>query len=95
MVTYRIFKKSDNLLTFLTPLNTNNKLRVAKLISNDTINLGYNDDGEMYIDIAQCPRIYLGMEPRCKNLETKQYEELGELVDIQYDESTGYLFIFQ
>ena len=95
MTTYRIFKKSNNFLTFLTPIDGTNKLKVAKLISSDTVNVGYNEDGEMYIDIAQCPRIYLGMEPRCKNIDTKEYEDLGELVDLQYDESSGYLFIFQ
>ena len=92
---YRLFKKSNNFLSFLTPINSLNKLKVAKLISKDTVNIGYSDDGEMYIDIAQCPRIFLGMEPRCKNMDTGQYEELGELIDIQYDESSGYLFVFQ
>ena len=101
MSQYKLFKKSNSFLKFLTPLNDSNTLRVAKLITPDTVIQGDSDrdeDGnsppEMYIEIAQCPRIYVGMEINCKNVETGKYEEIGKLIDIQYDDSVGYLFIF-
>ena len=48
----------------------------------------------MFLEIAQSPRIYVGMELRCKNMDTNSYEDLGKLVDIQYREDSGFLFIF-
>lgn len=95
METYKIFKKSNNFLTFLTPLNENNKHLCAKLVTDNDIFIGYNDEEEMFIEIAQCPRIYPGMKFSCKNINSKKYEDLGELVDLQWNENQGYLFIFK
>jgi len=95
MTTYKIFKKNPSKLRLLTPLSESNKLKVCKLIDYDDTYIGYNEDEEMFIEISQCPRIYLGMIMSCKNLDTKQTEELGKLVDLQYDESSGYLFVFE
>ena len=96
MSKYKLFKKTSNYLKFLTPLQDNSKLKVAKVIAgNDRMYIGYNEDEEMFLEIAQCPRIYVGMELRCKNMDTNSYEDLGKLVDIQYREDSGFLFIFQ
>ena len=95
MSKYKLFKKTSNYLKFLTPLQENSKLKVAKVIAgNDRMYIGYNEDEEMFLEIAQCPRIYVGMELRCKNVDTNQYEDLGRLVDIQYREDSGFLFVF-
>lgn len=95
MPIYKIFRKNPSRLKMLTPLNENNKLKIGKLFNNDETHIGYNEDEEMYIEIAQCPRIYVGMEMECRNLETKQTELIGKLVDLQYDENSGYLFVFE
>ena len=96
MSKYKLFKKTENYLKFLTPLQSNSKSRVAKVLTNDDkMYIGYNENEEMFLEIAQCPRIYVGMELRCKNMDTNQYEDLGKLVDIQYREDSGFLFIFQ
>lgn len=95
MSKYKLFKKTSNYLKFLTPLNPDSKLRCAKVISSDDkVYIGYNEEDEMFLEIAQCPRIYIGMELRCKNMDTNSYEDLGKLVDIQYREDSGFLFIF-
>ena len=95
MSKYKLFKKTENYLKFLTPLQDNSKSRVAKVLTNDDrMYIGYNEDEEMFLEISQCPRIYVGMELRCKNIDTNQYEDLGKLFDIQYREDSGFLFIF-
>ena len=95
MSKYKLFKKTSNYLKFLTPLQDNSKSRVAKVLTNDDrMYIGYNEDEEMFLEIAQCPRIYVGMDLRCKNIDTNSYEDLGKLVDIQYREDSGFLFIF-
>jgi hypothetical protein len=94
MKSYKIFKKNSSKLVMLTPLSKENKLQCAKLITDDDVIVGYNEDGEMYIEISQCPRIYLGMILNCKDLSNGKYEEIGSLIDIQYNEDIGYMFIF-
>ena len=95
MSKYKLFKKTENYLKFLTPLRDNSKSRVAKVLANDDrMYIGYNEDEEMFLEISQCPRIYVGMELRCKNMDTNSYEDLGKLFDIQYREDSGFLFIF-
>ena len=95
MSKYKLFKKTENYLKFLTPLQNDSKSRVAKVLTNDDkMYIGYNEDEEMFLEIAQCPRIYVGMELRCKNMDTNSYEDLGKLVDIQYSDASGFLFIF-
>ena len=95
MSKYKLFKKTENYLKFLTPLNDNPKSKVAKVLTNDDkMYIGYNEDEEMFLEIAQCPRIYVGMDLRCKNIDTNSYEDLGKLVDIQYREDSGFLFVF-
>lgn len=96
MSKYKLFKKTENYLKFLTPLQDNSKSRVAKVLTrDDKMYIGYNEEDEMFLEIAQCPRIYVGMELRCKNVDTNQYEDLGKLVDIQYREDSGFLLVFQ
>ena len=63
--------------------------------SDDKMYIGYNENEEMFLEIAQCPRIYVGMELRSNYMDTNSYEDLGKLVDIQYREDSGFLFIFQ
>ena len=95
MSKYKLFKKTSNYLKFLTPLQDNSKSRVAKVLTNgDKMYIGYNEDNEMFLEIDQCPRIYVGMELRCKNVDTNQYEDLGRLIDILYREDSGFLFVF-
>jgi len=95
MSKYKLFKKTENYLKFLIPLQNDSKSKVAKVLTNDDkIYIGYNEDEEMFLEIAQCPRIYVGMDLRCKNTDTNSYEDLGKLVDIQYREDSGFLFIF-
>ena len=95
MSKYKLFKKTENYLKFLTPLQDNSKSRVAKVLTrDDKMYIGYNEEDEMFLEIAQCPRIYVGMDLRCKNMDTNSYEDLGKLVDIQYREDSGFLFIF-
>jgi len=95
MLTYKIFKKNPSRLKMLTPLSPNNKLKVGKLTNCDDAFIGYNEDGEMFLEMAQCPRIYIGMVMDCRNVATNQVEVIGKLVDLQYDEYSGYLFIFE
>lgn len=95
MTTYKIFKKHNSKLKKLTPMSESNKLICCKLIDVDNPVIRYNDDAEMYLEMDQCPRIYIGMVMNCKNIETNQYEVIGKLVDIQYDETSGYLFVFE
>jgi len=95
MATYKLFKKTENYLKFLSPLQENSKSRCAKVITtDDKAFIGYNEDEEMFFEMGYCPRIYVGMELRCKNMDTNEYEEIGKLVDIQYREDSGFLFIF-
>jgi hypothetical protein len=79
----------------LTPMLESNTLKCGKLITDEDVYIGYNDDCEQFIEIYGCPRIYLGMVMDCKNLEENRYEVLGELIDLQYDECSGYLFVFK
>lgn len=95
MATYRIFRRNGSKLKMLSPLSENNTLKCAKLITQEDAFIGYNEDGEQFIEIHGCPRIYLGMIMDCKNLEENKYEVLGELIDLQYDECSGYLFVFK
>lgn len=95
MPTYKIFKKNPSRLKMLIPLSPTNKLKVGKLINCDNAFIGYNEDCEMFLEMAQCPRIYIGIIMECRNVENNDIETLGKLVDLQYDESNGYLFIFE
>lgn len=95
MITYKIFKKNPSLLKQLKSLSEKNEFNVYKLINSDETFIGYNDDNEKFIEISQCPRMYIGTIISCKNVETNKIEEIGKLVDIQYDENIGYLFIFK
>lgn len=92
---YKVFKKNSSIFKMLTPLSGDNKLKVAKLITEDPVIISYDHDEVMFLEIAQCPRIYLGMQPECKNIKTNQYEVLGTIVDFQYDESSGYLAVME
>ena len=96
MEKYKIFKKSDSFLKFLTPVNGDSQLRVAKLVTESApIIIGYNDNEEKFIEINTCPRIYIGMHLNCKNVKTKEKEYLGKLIDLEFREGVGYLFIFE
>ena len=95
MATYRIFKRNRSLLKMLTPMSESNKLKCAKLITSEDAYIGYNEDNEQFIEIYGCPRLYLGMIMDCKNIEENKYEVIGELVGLQYDECSGYLFVFK
>jgi len=99
MNTYKLFKKNNSYLKFLTPLKEDNKFKVAKLVSNDSITIGdVNVEDcthpQKYIEIAQCPKIIVGNNIHCKNIEADKYEDIGKLLDIQYNVDSGYLFVF-
>jgi len=95
MATYKIFKKSDSFLRFLIPIKSRPSFRAAKLITGpNPVYIGYNDEGEKFIEIHTCPRLYVGMQLDCKNTESNSREYLGEIIDFKYDENVGYLFIF-
>ena len=95
MPTYRIFKRNSSRLKMLTPLADTNVLKCAKLVTNEDVTIGYDNDCDKFLEIHKCPRIYLGMIMECKNMEDGSYDNLGELVDLQYSEGSGYLFIFK
>ena len=45
MSKYKLFKKTENYLKFLTPLQNNSKSRVANVLTNDDkMYIGYNYD---------------------------------------------------
>lgn len=94
MSIYKIFKKNPSRLKFLTPISENSKSRVAKLMFCEDAIVSYNEDFKMYFETAQSSRIYIGEDLECRNAETNEIENIGKLVDIQYDEYSGYLFIF-
>ena len=79
----------------LTPMSDKNTLKCGKLITQEDVFIGYNDDCEQFIEIHGCPRIYLGVVMDCKNLDENRYEVIGKLIDLQYDECSGYLFVFK
>ena len=79
----------------LTPMLESNTMKCGKLITQEEVFIGYNEDGNKFIEIHGCPRLYLGMIMECKNLNENKYAVLGELIDLQYDECSGYLFVFK
>jgi len=96
MKKYKLFKSTENYIKFLTPLNPNSKFKVAKVISEaNNMGIGYSEDGIMFFEIDFCPKIFIDTSLTLKNIELNKYENVGKLVDIQWDESSGYLFIFE
>lgn len=94
MALYKIFKKNPSRFKFLTPLSPSNKLKVAKVVHCNDILVNYDEDIKMYFESAQSSRIYVGENVIGRDEETNELVDLGVLVDIQYDEFSGYLFIF-
>lgn len=94
--TYKIFKKSSICFKFLTPVLETNTMRVAKILSDELDVIIGNDEetGELFLELNQCPRIYVGMDLRCKNIKTGQKDDIGVLKDIQYKHEGKYLLIF-
>lgn len=76
-------------------MNPESKLTVCRLLHCDDAFIGYDENADMFLEMAQCPRLYVGMSLDLRNEDTGIVESLGDLVDIQYDESMGYLFIMQ
>lgn len=95
MPVYKIFRKNPARLKTLKSMNENSELTVCRLLHCDDAFIGYNEEGDMFLEMAQCPRLYVGMLLDLRNAETNVVETLGELVDIQHDESMGYLLIMQ
>lgn len=92
---YKLFKKSNVYIKFLKSINDNVPFKVARVTSFDmSASTGYDEDGNLYLDINQCPRLICGDILRCKNILTNEYEKLGKLKEIQYDDDIGYLLIF-
>ena len=92
---YKLFKKNESKLKFLLPLNIDNKMNVAKLITESNVNIGYSEDGIKFIEINQCPKLKIGDELICKNLESNINESIGRLIDIDFNEDLGYLLVFK
>lgn len=92
---YKIFKKNNTLLKFLKPLSDNSSTKLAKMITDNDIRILYDEEDKMYMEVNECPRLYIGMLIVGKNLETNKKEEIGQLIDIQYNDDIGYLLVFK
>ena len=103
MNSYKLFKRNESVIKFLIPNSLDNKLSVAKLITESTpVMIGYKEKNDedteserKYLEIFQCPRIYIGDKLNCKNVETGVHEYLGEIVDFDFRDGIGFLFIFE
>lgn len=92
---YKLFKKTNLFARFLTPLSENPKTRAAKIYLGDN-NYRVGDDEEFgsYLEINQCPRIYVGAPLVVKNMASDEYENLGKVIDIKYFEDVGFVLVF-
>ena len=103
MNSYRLFKKNESAIKFLIPNSIDNKLSVAKLITESSpVLIGYKEKGDAiedserkFLEIFSCPRIYVGDLLNCRNTKTGLYEHIGEVVDFDFRDGVGFLFIFE
>ena len=96
MEVYKIFKKSENFIKMLKPLNENSTCRVGVMFGvTQEPKCGYDDDENFYLILDHCPPITVGSCLKMKNVVTGEYENVGLISSIFYKPNYGYIFVFE